>query len=219
LPLAIELAASNIQQFSRLPTSLTCDDILTFKHQAASERVPDRQRDLTVSLDWSFGFLSDNEATIFCVSSVFTGMFELDDVVAIASAFALTPLDVVTGLAALVGKSLVATEVEGPELRYRLNDLTRRYANQRMEAAGLGERCRQAHAKRMLYLTELSKTEWGRRDRVEWAESYVSRVTDLRAACLWASAHSLGSPLSQKLTAALPFWLDPLSAQCDWLTA
>ena len=153
--------------------------------------------------------LSPNEATIFCLVSVFVGAFDLEDVVAIAAAQELSPFDVIAGLGGLVAKSLLTAQVNGAGLRYRLLDSTRRYATRRRHEAGLDAQARRSHAQRILALFEQSEAEWGWRDSDDWTQSYLGRAADVQAALAWAFGDLGDAALGVRLTVAtIPLWFE-----------
>ncbi|MGO7074560.1 winged helix-turn-helix domain-containing protein [Rhizobium johnstonii] len=209
LPLALELAAANLEQATPATVLATLDEFLDFRIGNARPDAPDRHETLHAAIDWSFSLLSRTEATVFCMASVFADSFELEDGLAVAGSLGLTALDVIAALGTLVGKSLITAQVSGPGLRYRLLDSTRRYGARRLRAEGLDTRCRRAHAERMLRVFEQSGTEWGWRQRGDWSRSYVTRLADLRSALLWAFGDDGNAQLGIELTAAsLPLWFE-----------
>ena len=65
--------------------------------------------------------------------SVFAGTFDLDAATAVIGSSRFDALDV---LSALVEKSLLETEGEGPTVRYRMLEGTRQYAHEKLAMAG-----------------------------------------------------------------------------------
>ncbi len=209
LPLALELAAANLEQTTPATVLATLDEFLDFRIGSVRPDAPDRHETLHAAIDWSFSLLSNTEATVFCMASVFADSFELEDGIAVAGSLGLTALDVIAALGTLVSKSLITAQVSGPGLRYRLLDSTRRYGARRLAAQGLDTRCHRAHAERMLHVFEQSGTEWGWRERGDWSRSYVTRLADLRSALLWAFGEDGDALLGIELTAAsLPLWFE-----------
>ena len=184
LPLAIELAAAKLE--NRTPQELLemLGEHLSFRQR--NNGVPARHETLLATIDWSYGLLSQDEATIFRLVSVFAGAFELEDVVAIAAAAELNPMSVTIGLGGLVAKSLVTAQVSGSGLRYRLLDSTRHYALQRLLADPIEAPVRHRHAQRMLAVFEQSEGDWDWRETDDWISRYRGRLADLRAALSWS---------------------------------
>lgn len=208
LPLAIELAAAKLE--NRKPQELLelMGEHLSFRKQR-NHVVPARQETLLATIDWSYGLLSQDEATIFRLVSVFAGAFELEDVVALAAAAGLSPMSVTVGLGGLVAKSLVTAQVSGSGLRYRLLDSTRHYALQRLLADPIEARVRLCHAQRMLAVFEQSEGDWDWRETEDWITRYRGRLSDLRAALSWSFGEGGRPELGVRLTvAAIPLWFE-----------
>ena len=206
LPLAIELAAAQIGTFSPRELVTVLDQNLGFRAPSA-EGAPPRHETLMATIDWSFKLLSQKEATLFGLLSVFSATFEVEDAAFVAEAAGLTPVDVVTGLGSLVAKSLVSAQARGPSLRYRLLDSTRRYAAEQLQADPAGAQALRYHAHRVLTLFEQSEEEWNWREPADWTQRYLGRIADLRAALSWAFGEEGDPVLGIRLTvAAITLW-------------
>ncbi|WP_027579110.1 winged helix-turn-helix domain-containing protein [Bradyrhizobium sp. Ai1a-2] len=206
LPLAIELAAAKLEHHKAQDVLSMLDQHLSFR-SPHSGIAPPRQETLLATIDWSFQLLSQSEATVLRLVSVFAEAFELEDVVAVAAAAELTPANVTTGLGGLVAKSLVTAQVNGAGLRYRLLDSTRRYAIKRRQEDPVDTRALHCHAHRILDLLEQSEGEWDWRETNDWSGRYRSRLADLRAALSWAFGEGGETELGVRLTvAAIPLW-------------
>ncbi|WP_428662737.1 ATP-binding protein [Reyranella sp.] len=208
LPLAIELVAGKLDLHTPQELVAMVDEHFGF-HNERTDGASPRHETLLAAIDWSFGLLAPNEATIFCLVSVFVGAFDLEDVVAVAAARALAPFDVIAGLGGLVAKSLLTAQVNGAGLRYRLLDSTRRYATKKRHEAGLDAQARRSHARRILALFEQSEAEWGWRDSDDWTQSYLGRTADVQAAFAWAFGDPGDAALGVRLTVAtIPLWFE-----------
>ncbi|GLR93858.1 transcriptional regulator [Bradyrhizobium liaoningense] len=206
IPLAIELAAAQIGRFNPRELVAILDHNLGFRAPAA-DGAPPRQETLMATIDWSFRLLSQREARLFGLLSVFSDAFEVEDAVFVAEAAGLTPVDVVTGLGSLVAKSLLSAQAQGASLRYRLLDSTRRYAAERRRADSACGQALRRHAQRVLALFEQSEKEWNWREPADWTQRYLGRIADLRAAFSWAFGEEGDAVLGIKLTvAAITLW-------------
>jgi len=206
LPLAIELAAAQIGRFTPRELLANLDQKLGFTAAGIAASLP-RHETLMATIDWSYRLLSQREARLFAVLSVFSDGFEHDDAVFVAEAAGLTPIDVVTALGSLVAKSLLSAQARGASLRYRLLDSTRRYAAERCRgdpACGLAMR---RHAERMIALFEQSEEEWNWREPADWTERYLGRIADLRSALSWSLGEQGDPMLGIRLAvAAITLW-------------
>ena len=205
LPLAIELAAAQIGTFNPRQLVALLDQKLGFR--ASAEGAPPRHETLMATIDWSFRLLSQKEARLFGLLSVFRDAFEAEDAVFVAEVAGLTPVDVVTGLGSLVAKSLLGAQAGGASLRYRLLDSTRHYAAERRQTDPACDRALLRHAQCVLALFERSEEEWNWREPADWTQRYLGRIADLRAALSWAFSTEGDAALGIRLAvAAITLW-------------
>lgn len=135
LPLALELAAARVkvltptQMLERLEGSL---DVIG----GGPGDLPERQRTLQATIDWSHRLLDDAEQTLFRRLGVFAGTFDLDAAEAVGDG----NLD---ALAALVDKNLLGRDGDG---RFTMLQVLREYARSRLDDAGETHDASQAHA-------------------------------------------------------------------------
>jgi predicted ATPase len=111
--------------------------------------VPERQRTLRATIDWSYGLLSADEQRAFVAMGVFPGGFDLDAAGTVAGA----EFEV---LAALVDKSLVRQAGEG---RFFMLVTIRAYALECLERAGRAGAIRQRHADWVSALALMARDE------------------------------------------------------------
>jgi predicted ATPase/DNA-binding winged helix-turn-helix (wHTH) protein len=192
LPLAIELAAAQTGRFNPRQLVEQLDQTLGFRAPAV-DGAPPRHETLMATIDWSYKLLSQREARLFRLLSVFSDAFEAEDAIFIAETAGLSPIDVVTGLGSLVAKSLLSAQARGASLRYRLLDSTRRYAAERRRSDPACGQAQRRHARCVLALFEQSEEEWNWREPADWTQRYLGRIADLRAALSWATGEN-GDP-------------------------
>ena len=131
LPLAIELAAARLKVFT--PNELVARLRQRVDALGSGARdLPDRQRTLRSTIEWSYDLLERDECRVFEMMSVFSAA-RLDDVEEVAKS-ALGEVDVVEVLASLVDKSLVRTIGDGQSLRFTMLQTIREYAAERLAA-------------------------------------------------------------------------------------
>ncbi|WP_316188061.1 MULTISPECIES: ATP-binding protein [unclassified Bradyrhizobium] len=206
LPLAIELAAAQIGRFTPRELLVNLDQKLGFTAAGIATSLP-RHETLMATIEWSYRLLSQKEARLFAVLSVFSDGFEHDDAVFVAEAAGLTPIDVVTALGSLVAKSLLSAQARGASLRYRLLDSTRRYAAERCRGDPACGSAMRRHAERMIALFEQSEEEWNWREPADWTERYLGRIADLRSALSWSFGDQGDPTLGIRLAvAAITLW-------------
>ena len=125
LPLAIELAAARAKLLSPAALLQRLDEALPLLASGAID-LPERQRTLRATIEWSYDLLDPEARAAFRRLSVFRGSFTLDAAEAITGA----DLD---QLAALLDHSLLKTL--GDE-RFFLLETLREYARERLDDAG-----------------------------------------------------------------------------------
>ena len=208
IPLAIELVASKV--FAYGPSTLLAMLEQKFLLLGNRERTaPLRQQTFLATLDWSYRLLSEDEAALLRLLSVFAGVFQLPDAVAMSEVAGLDAAQTVDALERLTSKSLVYTEFQGNPPCYRLLKSTRAYATERLEGDGEQEAAMRRHASHILSLFERAADELESRDKRDWMADYADRVDDLRNAMSWAFDIPGDRMLGIRLTvAAIPLWYE-----------
>jgi predicted ATPase len=194
LPLALELAAARVkvlttqQIFERLDHSL---DLLT----AGARDVPERQRTLRATIEWSFQLLPPNEQEFFAVLGVFSGSFDL----AAAEEVAGAGVDV---LASLVDKSLLRQTDEG---RFFMLETIREFAGESLVSQR--DDVARRHAAHYLSVAEHAR----RRGREGEMRLYLSLLDSERENLRSALAHFQCCREAEKLfrliDATASYWL------------
>lgn len=219
IPLAIELAATRMATFDP-PGLLAALEASLHVLGLGPRTAPVRQQTLFATLDWSYGLLSDAEASILRAVSTFAGYFTLDGAVAVAASDGLPVGRVIAGLESLADKSLVMADYRRGALHYRLLQSTRTYAAERLEVDGERPRALRRHARYHLDLFERAEPGWPSCDPLEWIPVHAARVDDLRMALAWAFGRDGDAALGIRIVAAsLPLWerLPSLSDCRTWV--
>ena len=114
-----------------------------------------RQQTLRATLDWSYDLLSTAEAILFERLSVFAGPFSVDAALDVAADQTLGADEAALALDELAFKSLVAVNRAAGTGLYRLLEMTRSYAREKLRARGGGEYAAAARRHANFYLGEL----------------------------------------------------------------
>jgi predicted ATPase/transcriptional regulator with XRE-family HTH domain len=125
LPLALELAAAHARY---LPPKQLLARLDAAVASPRSRDLPERQRTIRATLDWSYELLTADEQALLRVLAVFPGGFDLPAVEQVVGS------DVLGPLGGLVEQSLVVAD----GARYRLLEPVRQYAAARLAEAGEG---------------------------------------------------------------------------------
>ena len=187
LPLALELAAAKVRLLEPTVLLLRLDQALSM---AWARDLPERQRNMRATLDWSLELLSEPERRLFRCLSVFAGGFTLEAAEVVgtqADKASEEPEEVLDLLGALVEQSLVVMQPPkaGGETRYGMLEPVRQYAIDRLEESGDAEETRRRHAAFFLDLAEEAQPELRGSRQVEWLERLEGENGNLRAAMSW----------------------------------
>jgi predicted ATPase/DNA-binding SARP family transcriptional activator/DNA-binding CsgD family transcriptional regulator len=206
IPLAIELAAARAGMLSAEQIARRLSDSLKLLTRGDRITSP-RQRTLRGTLDWSYNLLSEPERRLFGRLSVFAGEWTLESAEAVGSGEGLKEEDVLDLLTELVDRSLVivgAAVDSAP--RYRMLEVVRQYANEKLEAGGEADEVRRRHAVWFLGLAEEAESGLTGARQGEWIEMLEAEYDNLRAALSW-SLDRQEAGLGLRLAAALRwFW-------------
>lgn len=156
MPLAIELAAARARILAPAQIAERLDDAFRLL-SAGSRSAIARHRTLRATMDWSAELLSERERALLRRLAVFSSGFGLEDAEAICHGRPLDAEDILDGIAALVDKSWVVMEPDAQTARYRLLEIVRQYATERLEEAGELQAFRRAHAQHFAELAIASE--------------------------------------------------------------
>lgn len=203
LPLAIELAASQLRVLEPNEIVVLLDDRLRFA--APGGNPTSRHRSLEAAVDWSYQRLTPVAQALFDRLAVFADTATLEAVEAVAPAGALRA-DVIAALVDLVDGSLLARE-RGPAslARYRMLETLRVYGLNRLEASESLDDARRAHASYFLGLANAAGPQLYGTAELTWKQRLRTEEPNLRVALAWATRHD--QALAAKLCVALcPYW-------------
>ncbi|MFT4135439.1 ATP-binding protein [Microbacterium sp.] len=127
VPLALELAASRVRSLSCAQILKRLDSVLALL-VSGSRDLPERQRTLRATLEWSVGLLDDEPRAALAALATFTGSFVFDAAESVLSGAGVT--DPLAALEALVDASLVARADRDGVPVFRLLSLVRAYAGE-----------------------------------------------------------------------------------------
>jgi predicted ATPase/DNA-binding winged helix-turn-helix (wHTH) protein len=184
IPLAIELAAGRVDSYGIAGTASLLDSHLSLLWRGRRTAIP-RHQTLSAALGWSYDLLPQTEGVALRRLSVFAGAFTLEAAIAVASHQGLSKFEAADAIASLTAKSLVATTSERP-LRYRLLDMTRTFAREKLLEAGDADRAARAHAEYFRdFLNDISVKSSGLQSDGRFL-SLADQVSNVRAALDWS---------------------------------
>src|SRR5215211_4624856 len=189
LPLAIELAAARIKMLPpramlhRLGSRLK---LLT----GGARDLPERQRTLRATIEWSHALLDQGEQVLFARLAVFSGGRTLEAIEAICDAEGDLPVDAFEDDSSLLDKSLLRQE-EGPggEPRLVMLETAHEFAREKLGQSAEAEEIERVHAEYFLALAEEADPELRGPDQLQWLEKLEAEHDNMRAALTWALEH------------------------------
>jgi predicted ATPase len=187
LPLAIELAAARVKLLPPQALAARLDQRFSLLTGGARD-LPERQRTLRNTLDWSFDLLSPGEQALFTQLGVFAGPFSLPAAEAVGApdaGQARGPGPVLDTLGSLVDSSLVRAETRGDEPRFSLLETIRDYALERLADEGDWVQAHDRHAAYYQALAEPSAADLAGPAQLAWLRRLETEHDNLRAALSW----------------------------------
>jgi non-specific serine/threonine protein kinase len=220
LPLAIELAAGRVKVLSPQAILSRLDHRLKLLKGGARD-LPPRQQTMSGAIDWSYELLTEDEKQLFRRLAVFVEGFTFEaaeavvgvkrsvaikeDVAEQGTTKVVEPMiDVLDGITSLVDKSLLAAKPQSRgDVRFRMLEVVREYALDRLEASGEAEEMRLHHAAYFLGFAEEAEPHLQGAQPAEWLNRLEEEHDNLRAAIQWSLTYDPGT--AARLGAAIRY--------------
>ncbi|HYR29375.1 MAG TPA: NB-ARC domain-containing protein, partial [Thermoanaerobaculia bacterium] len=196
IPLAIELAAARVKVLPVEQIAARLAD--AFRLLSSGSRTLPRHRTIRETIDWSFRLLSEDEQILLRRLAVFSGSFSLAAAEAICD-----DVDVLSGVAALVDKSLLMVADDG----YRLLETVRQFAAEKLQQARETGTFRERHARYFSQLVESAEPRLfaGAVDLPTMA-AIDREIGNIRAVFEWAEEEPSRAELELRLIYALHWY-------------
>ena len=199
MPLAIELAAARTRLLE--PNALLAR--LGSRLDALGTGpvdLPERQRTLRATVEWSVGLLDDAERHMLATLSVFVEGWTIDAAVHVSSLAEDRALDLIDALA---GHSLVNVDATDVGPRFHMLASVRELAGEQLAASADVADVERRHAEYFGALVE--NADWPAERQSEWAERLSTDEENLRVAIRWFLTHDI-SPLPHVFRILWLFW-------------
>jgi predicted ATPase len=214
VPLAIELAAARIRLLEpgallgRLARSL--DALGT-----GGVDMPERQRTLRATVEWSVGLLEDAERSLLEVAAVFVDGWTVEAAAQVAGLDEDRALDMTEALAR---HSLVYLDSAGDGPRPRMLETIRAFVAERLAARPDAAEVERRHAGYYRALADQADRPLRGAGHLEWAERLEAEEGNLAAAVRWYLGHDTG-PLPRMFRVLWLFWFlrDHLGQARSWV--
>ena len=202
LPLALELAAARARILPLAAILDRLDQRLTFLTGGARD-LPERQRTLAATIDWSYALLDAEERATFDALAVFVDGASLDGVERVASA----PERALDVLTSLCDQSLLISRAsEDGTPRFRMLATIREFALTQLRGSGAEDAVRRRHAAWFVRFAERAEPEIQGRRQAHVLQQLATEHDNLRAALTWAAAAGEGETLVRLAAALWRFW-------------
>jgi predicted ATPase/DNA-binding SARP family transcriptional activator len=185
LPLGIELAAAR----TRLLDPTTLLGLLSASLDAlgaGAADLPERQRTLRATVEWSVNLLGDAERSLLETVTVFGGSWTLSAAAAVAD---LDLHQALSLLEALARHSLVYADDTGPEPRFRMMEAVREFTAERLAARSTAAEIRRRHARYYRELAEQADQPLRGAGHGEWLQRLEADGANLVIAVRWHLDH------------------------------
>jgi predicted ATPase len=214
LPLAIELAAARIRLLD--PAALL--DRLTRSLDALGTGMvdlPERQRTLRATVEWSVGLLEDTERSLLEVTAVFVDGWTIQAAAQVAGLEEDRALELSEALAR---HSLIYLDSTGPGPRSRMLETIRAFVAEHLAARHDAAQIQGRHAEYYRGLAEQADRPLRGSGQNEWLERLQAEAGNLAAAVAWSLAHD-PTPLPHLFRVLWPFWSqrDHLAESHAWI--
>lgn len=201
LPLAIELVAARLAVLPPAQLLRALDEGLTLVMEGPVD-LPERQRTLRATIDWSYGLLTESQRELHQTLAVFAGGCTLED----ARVLAKSGPSFLADLEGLVAGSLLRSDVTEGEMRLSMLETVREDAVARLDADGRLDALRGRHAERFVELALTAESELAGPDQATWLERLESDFDNIGAALDWCLSSGQLEDALRAISALERFW-------------
>jgi predicted ATPase/class 3 adenylate cyclase/Tfp pilus assembly protein PilF len=207
LPLAIELAAARIKVLTPQKMLDRLSDRLRLLTGGARD-LPERQRTLRATMEWSHALLQESEKVLFARLSVFAGGRTLEAIDAVCDAEGDLLVEALDAVESLVDKGLLREEEGvGGEPRFYMLETVHEFAREKLEQSGEARELRRLHAEYFLALAEEAEPGVEGAQQAVWLDRLETEHDNMRAALSWSLGQGEDAELTLRMAAALgEFW-------------
>jgi len=204
LPLAIELAAARARFLG--PTALLSRLDRALEAGGARD-LPERQRTMRSTIDWSYDLLHVPEKELFRRLSVFAGGWTLEAAEDVGAAGSVEAEDVLALLGNLVEQSLVVAEgADDGTVRYGMLEPVRQYASEKLEEGGEETKVRRRHASFYLAFMEEAGPGLRGRDQAHHLGRLEAELGNLRVALRFSTENGRAQEISRSAWTSWTYW-------------
>lgn len=201
MALPIELAAVRVATHGIEPTARLLGERFSLGWQGRRNATP-RQQTLQATLDWSYDLLSAAEQTVLARLSVFVGLFSIDAALEVVADERISADEVAAALDELASKSLVVPQRSRGAGTYRLLEMTRAYAREKLSGRGADDARSTARRHAGFYLAEIDAAAAQDAEALHDLRALRQQLGNIRSALEWAFGDSGDARMAVQLAAA-----------------
>jgi predicted ATPase/DNA-binding winged helix-turn-helix (wHTH) protein len=201
MALPIELAAVRVATHGIAATARQLGERFSLGWSGRRTALP-RQQTLQATLDWSYDLLSGAEQIVLERLSIFVGPFSIDAALEVAADPGIGSGEVALALDELTSKSLISPDRSRQSGTYRLLEMTRAYARDKLHARGRDQYVATARRHAGYFLGELEAI--GRQDEDALCDPQPLRLQlgNIRSALDWCFSITGDPRIGVRLVAA-----------------
>jgi predicted ATPase/class 3 adenylate cyclase len=187
MPLAIELAAARSNLFSPEAMLKRLEHRLAVPSSALAG-VPERQRSLRGTIEWSYEQLAEPQQVLLRRLSVFGGGFTISTAERVCNADGAAGPDLLDPIGALVDNSLLRqADVAAGETRFGWLETIREFASERLVESGERDDLGRRQAEDVLALVLEAEPALVGKEQLLWLDRLTIEHDNIRSALRWAS--------------------------------
>ena len=200
MALPIELAAVRVATHGVAATARQLGERFSLGWLGRRTALP-RQQTLQATLDWSYDLLSPIEQVVLERLSIFVGPFSIDAAVEVVPDMGMRPDAVAIALDELTSKSLIVPDRSRHTGTYRLLEMTRAYAREKLLARGEKEHGATARRHAAFFLRELEAVQ-ADEGIVQDTKPLRLQLGNIRSALDWSFGPEGDARIAVRLAAA-----------------
>ncbi|MGH2453210.1 MAG: tetratricopeptide repeat protein [bacterium] len=205
IPLALELAAARSKTLPLEKIAARLEDRFRLLIGGARTGLTHHQT-LRATMDWSYDLLTEPERVMWQRLSVFAGGFALEAAEAVCAGDGIEVEDALDLLTQLADKSIVVAEGQNGDVRYRMLETVRQYAQEKLAETAGGSAVRSRHQRWFLDLAEQTQPKLQGPEQIPALNLLEQEFDNLRAALQWSTSAD-GDASGLRLAASLyRFW-------------
>jgi len=220
IALAIELAAARVKVLSVKSLEERLDERLRLLTGGSRTELP-RHQTMRALIDWSYDLLDERERLLFNRCAIFAGPFTFQSAAEVCADDRLKPEDIFDLVLSLAEKSLLASDPDDANERYRLLESTREYALEKLKASGDYEQLARKHAEFYRSIAQDADVNFHKIPQADWYARLRDQTENFRSALQWSLGERQAAALGGAIAGALErFWYETgrLGEGRHWIT-